>query len=161
MAEHAWTVLCHKVLVDPDAQILSLIDVVEKFILHQPDGQSVEQQFEKARQAGRKGLKFDVDLRLVSYWVRSEYSRPEQSEMRIVMHNPTGEKLWEQVVSIELKKPAQRIILRMEQLQVSTFGRYWITVERPAKSGKKDSWVTVAKLPLELVTEEVTTPPEA
>lgn len=29
MAEHLWTVLCNKTLVDPDSKVISLIDVAE------------------------------------------------------------------------------------------------------------------------------------
>lgn len=152
MAEHVWTVLCQSILMEPETKVISLAHITEKLTLHPiPGDEGVERSLEKAHDEGKRGLYFPVQMRLVSWWIRTDSAREEAASPRISLQNPAGERLLEQVVTLDLEKyTSQRLTLHLDRLQITELGRYWFVVERPAGTKNKTKWSTVARLPLDV-----------
>ena len=156
MAEHAWTVLCNSTMIEPETKVISLVNVVEKLTLQPVPGDAeVERELARAHSEGKKGLYFPVQLRLVSWWVRSDLAREETLELRISLLNPTGEKMLEQEVILDLAKFAsQRLTLHLDKLQITGLGRYWFLVEECKGTKSKPKWARAGRVPLEIETGE-------
>jgi hypothetical protein len=153
MAEHVWTVLCQKILTDPETQVVSLIDVFDHLILDQADDFDIQAAIEEVQSAGGRGVVFPTRMHLVTQWVRSDSSKPEISRFRLSLESPAGERLQEQEVLIELTESvAQRITIRFDKMSVTGLGRYWYIIETPKeRKNKKVDWERVANLPLDVV----------
>jgi hypothetical protein len=146
MAEHIWTVLCERHLVDPANKVISLLDVMESI---SEDG--LEQRLEYALSLGKKGVLINVPSQLVSWWFRSD-PKEEALQIRFVLQNPAGISVLEQVATITWGEHASvpaRIYLSLGQFPVTMFGLHWFIVEqlKTTKSGKA-RWVAVTKIPL-------------
>jgi hypothetical protein len=150
MAEHVWTIVCYKSLVD-DSNIVSLIDVAERLILHPlQESESVEESLEKVRAEGKKGVFFPVTLRLVTHWVRSEWGVAESAKMRVSLVDPSGENLLEQEQEITLVNfIGSRLTMNFDAFRVTTLGYYWFEVERESNG----QWERVARIPLEIIAD--------
>jgi hypothetical protein len=129
MAEHVWTVLCQKTLLDPQTDVISIVDVLEKITL--TGLVAVEEELAKAHGKGRKGLVFPVLMQLVTWWVRSDYTKPEKLDIRIAILDPSGERLLVQEVPIDLtESSARRMTLRFQEFQMTQEGVYWFAIEK-------------------------------
>jgi hypothetical protein len=158
VAEHVWTVLCQKTLLDTQTNVVSLVDVLEKITLAHAD---VEEGLAKAQSEAGKGLVFPMSMHLVTWWTRSDYTKPEELDIRVSILAPSGERLFVQEVPIDLTASrAQRMTLRFQQFRITqSEGVYWFVIEKTKVSkGKGARWSTAAKLPLE-VTLADTAPP--
>jgi hypothetical protein len=151
MAEHVWTVLCQKTLLDPQTNVVSLIDVLEKITLAGGVA-DVEEALAKAHNKGSKGLVFPVFMQLVTWWTRSDYAKPEELDIRVAILDPSGERLFSQEVPIDLTDSnARRMTLRFQEFQMTQDGVYWFWVEKKkAFKDKTTRWTIVTKLPLEV-----------
>lgn len=161
MAEHVWTVLCGKVLTDPDSgTTISLMDVTERLTLHVKEEGLVEKLIVDARAEGDKGILVSAGLTLVSWWVRSDFLKPESTHLRYAVVNPGGDRIHEEAYQVDLDTfTSNRIVIKMKEFPVSALGRHWIVIEKePVGPGQRTRWKEVARLPLELV-ESVTPPP--
>jgi hypothetical protein len=152
MARHVWTVLCERSLTDPDGGAISLLGVIEKITVHeQPD--QVERQIRQAQEEDRLGVVFPMRMQLITWWVRSDYSKPETTTTRVSFVNPSGRMLLEQEVSIDLlDNTGRRMTLRFDVFPLTMFGLHWFVVEqkrRPAKP-KESRWAVMAKFPVEV-----------
>lgn len=151
MADHIWTVLCFKALAEAETKVISLIEVVEKIMLNgeEDPGELVEQ----AKSKGGKGLRFDVRLQLVTWWIRSNPDSPETVPLRVGFINPEGERIYEQAFEVDLQEDAasRRTIINYKHLWMTGFGRYWFVVEQQKKGrGKAPGWVVATRVPLEI-----------
>jgi hypothetical protein len=150
MAEHVWSILCQRPLIDPSNNVISLFEVAEKLNIQVIRPEVVEEELRKARGEG-KGLSARVRLHLVSWWVRSDYAQPEASATRVTVLSPTGQRLFEQTNSIELDKgTGQRLLIEFDRFLVSMLGVHWFVVEKPRRRSKKNPWEVVARIPFEV-----------
>jgi len=150
MAEHVWSVLCQKVLINQETQLVSLVEIPEKFIADISQGGPVEE-LNRALDQGKKGVRYPVALQLVSWWVRSNYSKAEKVEIRISVFDPSGEQLSYQNWELDLSESTGfRAIFKLNQIFVTGHGLYWYVVDRKIGKGKNPRWETVARLPLEI-----------
>lgn len=153
MAEHAWTVLCQKVLADQDTKLLSLVDVFDRLIINPtPEVPDIAVKLEELRKEGQHGFVVPTEIRIVTQWYRSDRERPESAKCRLSLEDPHGARIFDQEVSIELiEKPLQRITVRSHQLGITGLGLYWVIVEKPKKGKGGDKWVQVTRIPLQIV----------
>lgn len=154
MADHVWTVVCSKTLIDPSSNVASLIDITERLILGAvSEEETVEQGFERAKSEGKKGIRFPVQLQLVSWWVRSDYSKPETAKIRVAIMGPEGDRLFQQDAVIEMEEgtTGRRLTVNFNAVPITSLGRFWFLVEQP-KSGKGTAkrWTTAARIPVEI-----------
>jgi hypothetical protein len=161
MAEHVWTVLCDKILIDPGSDKVSLIDIIETLTLHVSKSGEVERMIAEAKADGDKGILVSAVLYLVSRWTRSEPSNPEDAKFRYVFLNPSGERVHEEGYAVDLRNSSsQRAVIRFREIPVSALGRHWIIIEKEEspRHKKQPRWSAVARLPLDL-TESTEPPP--
>lgn len=144
MAEHIWTVLCERHLVDPVNKVITLLDVVESIFR-----EGLEQQLDDALHSGKKGVFVNYPLQLVSWWFRSD-PKDERLELRFSLVNPAGTKVVERIASAEWAGDAAylRVFFALDRLPVSMLGLHWFNVEyqKQAKSGKL-RWIPVTRIP--------------
>ena len=149
MAHHVWSVLCYKASIDYVDNSVSLLDTVENVTTREPAEKIAE--LEKLRkEAEKQGAEVMVPFRaqLVTWWVRSDYGKPESALSRVRIIPPTGKRFEPQEVAIHLEeKTGHRQRIQYSLLPFRGFGVYWISVE--LKSGSR--WRRVAKIPFDLV----------
>ena len=64
--------------------MISLAHITEKLTLHPiPGDEGVERSLERAHGEGKKGLYFPVQMRLVSWWIRTDSAREEAASPRV------------------------------------------------------------------------------
>jgi hypothetical protein len=147
MAEHIWTVLCERHLIDPDSKVISLIDVSESVRV---DG--LEQQIEDALRLGKRGALVNAPTQLVSWWFRSD-SNEESLQVRFVLVSPDGKRLFEQPMNALWGEDRTflRVFFKFDKLPVSMPGLYWFVTEqqRTSKSGKA-RWIAMTRIPLQV-----------
>lgn len=148
MAEHAWTVVCQKTLVDPDSDLYTLVDVFDRLLIFpDPEIPDIEAKLDEVKKEGGRGIVVPASIRVVSQWFRSDRLRPETARCRLSIADPRGEKLFEQEISIELTKTGtQRITVRSDQMVVTLLGTYFVTMDKERNGG----WEEVARLPLQV-----------
>ena len=152
MAEHAWTVLCQKVLTDDETKLPTLVDLFDRLIINPtPDIPDIAAKLEELQREGQHGIAVPTEMRIVTQWYRSERARPENAKCRVALVDPHEARIFEQEISIELtEKPLQRITVRSHQLGITGLGIYWVVVEKP-KAGKGGKWAEVARIPLQVI----------
>src|SRR5215203_3904793 len=128
MADHIWTVACSKHLVDPEAKVISLMDMAEKLNL---GGGDVRELLEQTKSQGGKGIRFDVKLQLVTWWIRSDPTVPETAQLQLSWVSPSGDALYRQNFEVELQEDAisRRTVIRFDKLWITDLGRYWFVIE--------------------------------
>jgi len=157
MAQHVWTVLCDKVLRDNESpNTISLIQVVERLTLRAPSLRRIEDLIRESQEAGDKGILVTANMRLVSWWVRSDYSKEEMSRFRYAIINPGGKRIDEQFFPLNLlHSVGQRVVCSIIDWPLSSLGLHWIVIEEevPQQEKKEEDWNAVARLPLEVIEE--------
>lgn len=147
MAEHVWSVLCHKGCQDKETNQVSLLEVTEKLTIETredlPDS-SAEQERPSDNALVR------MPLELVSWWYRSDVNQPETAQARITVMAPDGEKIGESELELPLESTKSfRMISKMAGFPLRALadpGTVWFIVEQK----HEESWTTVAKVPLEI-----------
>jgi hypothetical protein len=144
MANHIWTVLCEKSLVDPRNQVMSLIDLTESL-----SQEGLGQRLEEALRLGKKGTLVDVELQLVSWWYRSDLGEATL-QVRFVLRNPVEKEVFTQPATMVWKKDATtlKITVNIDRFPVTMLGLHWFVVEQYASTRRKPRWVTVTRLPV-------------
>lgn len=147
MARHVWSVLCYKSSIDKDDNQISLLAVTEKLTIRDPSRQDLEQLLEETL-AEDKGIIFPVNLHLVTWWVRSDYEKPETRPLRLQVLFPDGKRIVAGEGVIDLTKAAgHRVRWALNTLLFRGFGLHWFSIE--SKPGKR--WSVAARIPLEIV----------
>ena len=144
MAEHAYSVLCEKLLRDENSSVASFIAILEKIKI--PGSlEDLESVLE-----GAAGIRFP--MRLVTWLVRSDYSSPEIVDLRVGWLCPDGEyvNMAENPISLE-NNTSLRVQAILPGVPWHGWGLYWLLVEKRDAGGE---WSTGTRLPLELVREE-------
>lgn len=158
MAEHVWSILCRRAIVDREGGQISIHEVIEKLILENPDQEALEKL--------EKGFGLLQSMHLVTWWVRSDYSKPETSAFRIVLLTPDGKSevlgggqgerpsgpppkkaMKEFPIDLQKHNAARRVFHLQGLPRWGGFGVYRFVVEG---RGKGNRWVTAARIPLEV-----------
>jgi len=147
MAEHAWTVLCSKMLTD-DQALVSLIDIIERITTDS----ELEPELIKAKAEGQRGVTFPFRMQLVSWWLRSDPLKPESLLTRTFLVSPSGNRLSYQEGVVDLTEMASfRSRLVFSKMLVEEFGVYWFVVTKKGRVRKGETqWEEVAKVPIEV-----------
>jgi len=143
VAEHIWSILSEKTVIDSGSNLLSIFDVLEQVNLSGAGPQEY-----------KKGDSFLIPIRfsLASLWVRSDSEKPEKVKTRINIVAPDKKTLASQEIEIDLtKKRRGRGILNSKNLFFNGPGIYQFKVDIEKKKGKGKSWKNVASVPLEVI----------
>ncbi len=137
MAEHVWSVLCHRCIVDSRSNRVSLIDAIEELKVHSADG-SVPAEGEV--------IAIDFGASLASLWMRSDHLQPESFKVRLKFMAPSGYCILQKSYDIELGDVERaRAVTDLQKLQLTNeSGSYFFQLEKCVKK----RWSTVARIPL-------------
>jgi len=146
MAEHLWTVLCERILVDTQNQVISLVDIIETLA-----SKGLEQRVEEAKRIGKKGAILETRLQLVSWWHRDD---PEEKtvQARFLLHTPSGEIVMVAPASLDWAPDSNmlRLFVNLDKIPVAEFGLHWFSVQRPKVLKSRTRWDTVTRLPMNI-----------
>lgn len=142
--QHVWSVLCKKSIIDPDENLISLIDCIERLtITASGDVQNLK---------NMPAVSLPVQLELVSYWILDEKIKKSPSAI-VEIYDPLKKKLGTAELNLTVKKGSNgvRNILKLPNLVVTTSGTYNFIVKY--KDEKISSFKEIARLPLQLKLE--------
>jgi hypothetical protein len=152
MAEHVGSVLCGKQVIDPQANLMSLLDVMEQLYIVQG-----EERLAAAKAENKSGILFEQPTQLVTYWYRSDVGVPETSTGRAALKDPSGKELQATLFDIHHKHKLGgfRFIVRLSYLPVTSFGLYWFIVEqwRRKPRSKTEGWVLETRIPFNILSK--------
>ena len=135
MAEHVWSVLCRKGVLDSNNN-LSMLDVLEHL--------KIEGELPK------EGVGLKIPMQLVTLWIRSELTTPETIDTRLLIEIPNGRKLEGAAGVVNMDKaPRSRLTVEIGGLPFYGEGVYKFVVQHK-QSGK---WKTNARVPLQVAVE--------
>lgn len=150
MAEHVWSILCDRSVIDKSSNQVSLLNVVESLNLFvdQEELDTLRQLDSSSDEAPsvRRRMHF------VTWWVRSDLEAPETVPIRIVVISPRGTRGGTAPATVDLsEKSSYRIQIVIDGLKFLGEGRYWFAVEQ--KVGTEE-WCEVARVPLTVAVTE-------
>ena len=98
MAEHLWSILCRKVIIDREDNTVSIHEAFEGVKFLDP----IPAEAYKDSVAIISGDSSSAVMQLVTSWYRSVRSNPEKIEAMVRVVSPKGNTLLEQVFSVDL-----------------------------------------------------------
>ncbi len=145
MADHTWSVLCNRGIVDKYTNLVTLSETIDILKI--------------------QGLLPAIDdivpftgkpIYIVSQWARSKFDKPEDGvTFRYTLLTPDGKKYPQPEKSISLENsPRARFVLQIPSLKYRGPGSYYFLVAEKRGTKKKPRWVEVAKLPFEVQIEQ-------
>lgn len=146
MAEHIWSVLCDRSVIDKYTNQISLLNVIESIRITVEEGGAKKIRAE-AEKTGRSPV-FGHKMQLVTWWVRSDPDVPETIEIQIANYSPSGERGGVPVSGrVDLvHHRSYRIQVEIGGVAYKGDGLYWIVVERRGQRG----WEPVSRLPVNI-----------
>lgn len=147
MAEHIWSVVCGRQLIDPTNGVISMIDVSESLTVP-----GLDKQIEDAALQGKKGVLVNVPTLLISWWSRSETEEEPELIARVTFSNPSGGASAEQTIEAPWQGNSfLRVVMSFSTLPVSVQGLHWFKVEHLTYTkSRKPRWVQATKIPLSI-----------
>lgn len=150
MAEHVWSILCDRSVIDKSSNQVSLLNVVESLNLFVD-----QEELDKLRQldpSSDEAPSFRRRMHFVTWWVRSDLDAPETVPIRIVVISPGSTRSGTAPATVGLsEKSSYRIQIVIDGLKFLDQGRYWFAVEQ--KVGAEE-WCEVARVPLTVAVTE-------
>ena len=144
MAEHVWSVLCDRSVIDRSSNQVSLLNVVESLKLF-VDKEELER-LRKPDTNSDEAPSFRRRMHFVTWWVRSDLDTPETVPIRLVVTSPRGERAGTVPGTVDLSdKSGYRIQIVIDGLKFLGEGRYWFAVEQEVAA---EEWREVARVPL-------------
>lgn len=147
MAEHIWSVLCDLSITDRDSNKMSLIGLINDFVLPFSEAQ-IEAGLAQWKEEARPTI--PVFCELVTAWRRSQRETPEVVDLRVVVEGPRGEHVATQAVKVDLSKSwGLRTRIQLQGLPLLGIGSYLLKVCR--QSDDPEAIEIVASLPYRIV----------
>jgi hypothetical protein len=140
MAEHIWSVLCLRGVIDQLTGQVSLVDIVEGFRLDLTPA-------EDSKLA--KSVNLSMPLTLVSLWLRSDPGAEETVEIRVPVITPDGSEIVPtNTLTAHIDKSRLRTFQKLEEFPNRGSGQYRLAVE--CRHNEADAWRRVASIPIEV-----------
>jgi hypothetical protein len=144
MAEHVWSVLCTKSIVDSKSNQLTLVEAIQRINVNR-EQKSLEQEMEK-----HGGFLFPMEL--VSLWVRTDPEVGETTTAKLTLSDPTSGVRREWITSVDLEShSSMRLRYGLEGVPWGGAGRYWLVVSESIGEGQWKIW---SRVPLEIKINE-------
>jgi len=142
VAKHVFSALCSKSIIDRETNQLSLINVPEGIEIS-PISESEYKDNTIPISGGGQYV-----MELVCLWRRSDFSVSEKGHARLVVKSPSGEKVSEVDIPINLETSAQsRNIIKFPAFSFKGPGTYIYVLQQQKGTEKKPRWITVAEIP--------------
>jgi hypothetical protein len=148
MAEHRWSVLCHRGCIDKYSNMLSILDVTDELII------------QATRDPESENASVTLELQLVTMWARSEPDRPEISWSTVMLRLPDGNAvLVSPAADVNLESHSRlRLILRVQTIPFKGEGTYWFIIG--AANSSDGPFEPVGRVPLDIKIKDASTSPE-
>ena len=150
MAEHVWSVLCSLSMIDIDTKIISLFQAFESLHVPTRDQEALDAALAKGDQVA-----FPIQMELVSWWARSDFDKPETASVRLVTVFPSGERFYQpssSTIDLETVRSLHHRI-KFSNFPFRGMGFYYLVIEKLI--AQPDTWQPVARVPLQVVAEQV------
>lgn len=144
MAEHHWSILCRRAVVDKFTNQLSILETIHEFAL------ALGSDADRSAAEIPPDARVPLDVQLVSLWSREVTERPEVFWTRLEVELPNGESNQTQqlVGSLEGGHRRTRLIYRIPSIPFSGTGTYYFVVS--ASKEEDGDYSEVVRVPLEL-----------
>jgi len=143
MAEHIWSVLSTKTVVDSLTNNLSLFDILERVVLSGPG---------PAEYKKGSTVLIPFSFTLTTYWTRSDPKKPEMVKTRITLLAPDKKSVYSREVDINLVDHRNsRGIFNFNNFPLSGSGTYTYKIDMEKKRGKGSNWKNMASIPFEII----------
>jgi hypothetical protein len=122
MAEHCWTIVCEKALVNEGSNTLSLIEIIEEINIAGPAGELDRE---------REHIDLPFSHTVVTVWTRSDPETPESGEGRITLEGEPVEGLEQSTVQVPIDLASakrMRTIINARGLRIAGPGTLWFVV---------------------------------
>lgn len=141
MVEHIYSILCERLLTDDANGTVTLCGILEKVYVEPADAEMLDSA--KDRATG-----FAFPMYLVSWFVRTDFSKPETLRVRARWRIPGNREvpLGEFPISLEGINGVRSKML-VPGVPWAGEGRYWFYVDTKSEDG---DWVNVTRMPLEV-----------
>lgn len=153
MAEHAWTVVCTRMIVDTETGQTTLVDLTDVLFVNASADQ-IRADLEKAKAEGKLGILLPSNITVTSYWYRTNEEVPEVSRTRMFLTSPSGNMIETVEFTIRLQEATgYRAQWRIARFPLQELGRHKVFVwqEIPAASEEEEpQWLVAAVLPLDV-----------
>ncbi len=142
MADNVWTFLCRKIIIDRDSLVASAIEVLEAVIVEEDAAIS-------------EGDVIPFPMQFYSWWVRSEWSTPESTILRLRIILPNSKQIDvkpDEVDSVEFpltleKTTGIKMRMALGGFPWAGFGIYWYLLQERVD---QETWRTAARIPLDV-----------
>jgi len=137
MADHVWTVLCRRAVLDRFDNTVSMFDTIEE----------IKFETEKALPPAHEWSQFPIQVMLVTFLVRSDLAIPEQSRLKIEMFSPQNE-TYEAPTIIEvdlIEHLKSRHFTLLKSLPFKGRGQHRFVISLECSDG---TWERVAEVPV-------------
>lgn len=131
---------CRRAIIDKDTNTVTLTDVLEvvaaEAVIPRADFPTGH-------------LVLPIEFEIVSYWVRSDLTKPEKGLGRVLIQPPEGEaQTIGDPFDVDLTQfPKLRTRSHFSGLRVDHPGRYWFIIQK--QEPQSTEWVQVARLPVD------------
>lgn len=145
MAEHIWSILCNKSIIDRDGNQVTLVAAMEQLNIHSKDALD-------AAASSEVPAILPFEMSFVTLWTRSDPNQPESGQARLTLYGPAGMKISLQEFEVDLGDNLRfRTRVQLPGLAFRGLGVYHFQVDqrKTSKTGRT-SWRKVAKVPLEV-----------
>lgn len=138
MANHIWTIICDRVIVDSGSNEVSLIGVTERVAISGTLAEDVRE----------PNVPFNKTI--VSYWEREDRDVPESDfVVQISLRTPNGvsDEKMSRTFALDLSKSIRcRILITVGVIGFKGNGTYYFEIKRPVEDGAS---VLVTRIPLD------------
>ncbi len=141
MAEHVWSVLCHRACIDKSTNLISLLEVTERV--------NVQADMAKA-DAAPEGTRLlaPAQMHLASWWKRSQSEEPEAITTRLTIFDVDGGEFSSNEIPVPLDE--HESYRAITAISVVPIDRGPGTMHLVVSKQDGEDWIEVARLPLEI-----------
>lgn len=138
MAEHVWSIVSKRAVIDRDSNNISLFDVIERISFHGPVEPDLNEK-----------IVIPFDHTVTIYWARTNWEKPEKNKCKVTWGK--NKELLSQVLEIDLTEfKRTRNILELKGFPFSGSGVYFFKIFLQDKKGGQERWKKVASIPIEV-----------
>ncbi len=136
-SQNLWTILCKKAIVDKETNLISLVEIVEKFVVD-IDIEKAPEHVKQTLKEGKNPLQIGGEMTLASYWAISEENTGEKLSVVTIIRDEKKKDLGKAEFSFTAQEGERnhRTFLRLPSFPVTQSGIYTITTTLKDKNDK-------------------------
>ena len=145
-SQNLWSILCKKAIVDKETNLISLVEIVEKFVVD-INMEKAPEHVKQTLKEGKNPLQIGGEMTLASYWAISKEHSRESISVVTVIKDGKKKDLGKAEFSFTPQEGERnhRTFLRLPSFPVTQSGVYTITT---TLKGKNDKIIAKSTLPV-------------